>query len=120
MRLLVCFLFSFQTLACDWSTIKRNEKDVTYSNECHLSVGTLVKIESKRKEQVSILNKSLELKDLALNDSEMRTGLWKKEAEKQNIILQKHQQSAKMEKILWFATGAVSVLFGAWAIKQVR
>jgi hypothetical protein len=117
---LLTFLISFQSLACDWSTIERQDDKFIYSSKCHLSVGRLVKTEKKREEQVKTLNKSLELKDLALSESDKRADLWEKEANKQNELLRKSEKSAKLEKVIWFGAGVASVLFGAWAINKVK
>lgn len=113
-------IFSFNTFACDWSTIKRNGDEFTYSADCHLSVGKLVKTEKLREEQVKSLIKTIEFKDLALEKSDLRARNWEEETNKQYLLLQKNQKKAKMDKVLYYGLGVASVLLGAWTIKQVK
>jgi hypothetical protein len=117
---ILLLIFSFNTFACDWSTIKRDGDQFVYSAKCHLAVGKLVKTEKLREEQVKELSKSLEFKDLAIKQADLRASNWEKEANNQYSLLQKNQKQHKMDKVLYYSLGAASVLLGAWAIKQVR
>jgi hypothetical protein len=63
---------------CDFSKIKKNENgDFIYTRELHLCVGVLVEQEKIRKEQVEVLGKALELKDLAIIRTETRAEMWR-------------------------------------------
>ena len=117
---ILCMIFTFQAVACDWSTINRQENQFVYSSKCHLSVGKLVKTEELRVEQVESLKKSIELKDLAIQKADLRSDNWEKEVNNQFGLLQKKEKESKMNKVLYFGLGAATVLFSAWAIKQVR
>jgi hypothetical protein len=117
---ILLFIFSFNTFACDWSTIQRDGDRFIYSSQCHLSVGKLVKTEKLREEQVQSLIKTIEFKDLALKQADLRANTWEKEAYKQHEFLQKSQKDVKLERIAYFGLGVASVLLGAWAINKVK
>lgn len=119
MRYLILFLFSYSSFACDWSTIKQQGNEFIYSSDCHKAVGKLVQLNDKSEEEIVLLRKSIELKDLALQDSDKRVILWKDESYKQFEILKKAESNKKLENAAWFVAGFASVLLGAWAIQGV-
>jgi len=63
---------------CDFSTGIKSLPDGTYSYsaECHKRVGKMVLDLKDREEEVAKLNKTIELKDLALSTQEKRAEMW--------------------------------------------
>jgi hypothetical protein len=122
MRMLLVFIFSTNTLfaECDWKTIQQSGDKFIYSTECHKEVGRLVLLNDKSEEEISLLRKSLEAKDLALQDADKRVIVWKDEAYKQYDFLQKSKDREAYYYAGWFIAGFASVLVGAWSIKQVK
>jgi hypothetical protein len=87
--------------------------------ECHKEVGRLVQSSDKSEQEIQALRKSIEFKDLAIKDADTRILLWKNESYHQLEILQKQEKNSKLENGLYFATGFLAVILGAWAAGQV-
>jgi hypothetical protein len=119
--LLIFLLFSNSVMAeCDWSTIKRVGNEFIYSAECHDKVGKTLIIVDKQTEEINLLRKGIELKDLALQDADRRVILWKDEAYKQYEFVKEVDRKNQWYNAGWFALGMSSILLGAIAIGQVK
>jgi len=121
MKYLVLFAFIMNScFACDWSTIKQVGNEFVYSMECHKDVGRLVMLNTKNEDEIKALRTSIEMKDLAIQDSDSRILLWKNESYKQYDFLQKQEQNHKLKNSMYFVTGFLAVVLGAWAAGQVK
>lgn len=118
--LFISLSLSFNTIACDWSTIKKQGNSFVYSAECHDQVGKLADSEKERKKQVEKLEQSIELKDLALTTAEKRVELWKKTTYEVEDRALRYKKFANLTKYGWFAMGVISVFASAYAFDKVR
>lgn len=76
--IIMCFFSSFCMAECDWKTgVTQQGDNFLYNKDCHLKVGQLVEESKLREEQVAKLNKTIELKDLMIAQSEARVELWR-------------------------------------------
>ncbi len=122
---LILALLSFTTPAygeCDFSKdIKKNSNgSYTYSSECHIKVGKIVKENELREEQVVKLNKAIELKDLAITKSEERTQLWINTSDKLEGRLNTIEKMQDSNKIVWFVAGIGFTVLSVWAAGQIK
>lgn len=114
---------------CKWATgvagpylwnDKLQDGYMAYSIDCHKRVGKLVQDEDDLKLENTELRKSLELKDLAIQNSYKEIDLWKVEAMNQNDKLNKVQKASRIEKWVWFGLGVVvtgAAVYGAGQLK---
>lgn len=107
--------------ACDFSTdiTKNPDGSFTYSRDCHLEVGRLVKTNDLKAEQIDKLEKVIELKDLAIDTQTKRVDLWQTSALKMEDRLNTIDRSNDWNKFLYFALGAGAIVLGGWAVGQV-
>ena len=106
--LLLALLFSFNTFSCDFSTIKKNTQgEYIYSRDCHIKVGQLVEENQIQTQQITLLNKSIELKDLALTSYEKRTKLWMDTTETLEQRLTSIERHKSTQNWLYFGLGIV-------------
>ena len=106
---------------CDFKSIKKIGADsFLYTKDCHLEVGKLVKESKIRKEQVTNLNKSLTLKDLAITKADARISLWKDTTYKLEDRMLKQRKYSRLNNTLIFGSGVLTVILSAWAMGQLR
>jgi hypothetical protein len=116
--IVVLLLTMDKTKACDWSSIEKQGDRFVYSKDCHLAVGTMVKNEKIQAERVDLLNKSLELKDLALDKADQRINNWRTEAYKQNEKLLDIQRKTKYNDYMVFGLGVVTAILTGYVFNQ--
>lgn len=109
---LVLTLLSTQSFAdCDWTKIVKNSNNTfTYSEELHLCVGKLVQDSKVKDQQIADYQKAINLKDLALKDSDSRVTLWQHNADDNFDKLNKLESSQKSSDWTMFALGALTVI----------
>ena len=105
---------------CNWSSTEKVAGKHSYSKDCHIEVGKLVKEQKQRVEQVAKLNKSLTLKDLAISKQSARIDLWRDTSYKLEDRLIKHDRYAKKNDWLLFGGGILTTILTGWAIGQVN
>lgn len=108
--------------ACNWATdvSKNADGSFTYSRGCHLEVGASLEELDLRRKQVTELNKSVELKDLALKYSEERTQLWIESSSKMNERLNQYEASRGNQGWLFFGIGVATAVLSVWAAGQIK
>jgi hypothetical protein len=110
--LIICMCFATSVFACNPKQIKeQSDGSFSYPLDCHLEFGRLVKNEKEREKQIEHLNKSIELKDLAIDVSNERIELWQKTAYKMEDRLLKYESSS--EKMRWIYFGLGVIVMGA-------
>ena len=90
---------------CQWDSIVKIEGGYLYPKECHIEVGKTLKENDLRKEQNEKLNKSIELKDLAIQKADERADIWQENSYKQYDRLQTQDRLAKYENWILFGGG---------------
>jgi hypothetical protein len=120
LSLILSLLLTFQVFAeCDFSTIKQIDANTfSYSRDCHLLVGQLVRDEAARKQQIELLNQSISLKDLAISKADERTELWRQTSYKLEDRLITQDKYQNYTKWGYFAMGSLAVILGGWAAGQ--
>jgi hypothetical protein len=103
------------------SGISRNtDGSYTYSKACHLYVGESLEELDLRRKQVVELNKTIELKDLALKYSEERTQLWLDSSLKMNDRLNQYESARSNQGWYYFGLGIAATVLSVWAAGQIR
>ncbi len=107
---------------CDFSSDIKAMPDGSYSytRECHIEVGKAVKKVKLLEEEIVLLNKALELKDLALVKQKERADLWMDSAFKMNDKLQAYDSAARTSTWLYFGLGVAATVLSVWAAGQLR
>ena len=122
-KYILLFLFTINSFAaCDFSTgiTKLPNGNFEYTKECHLSVGVMVKNLEDREAQVTALNKTIELKDLAIDMQEKRSALWMDTSFKLETKLNDIQRYNDTSNILHFALGVAVTGLSVWAAGQLK
>jgi len=108
-------LFSLNAQAnCDWSKgiTPGPNKTFIYSEECHQEVGKLVQANKD-------LQKAIQLKDLAIQQSDTRVALWEKTADNEQDRLIKMDSEEKHNEILYFALGVATTFLAGYAAAKL-
>lgn len=127
MKNVICLLLLFSLVsntafgACDWS------KDITpgpnktfiYTEECHQKVGDLVQDARAKEQQVQDLSKAIQLKDLAIKDSDARASNWSNTSRDLEERLQKIDSAQKTNEYLAFGLGFLGAILTAWAASKL-
>jgi hypothetical protein len=108
--------------ACDFAVdIKANtDGTYTYSRDCHIEVGKRVKKLELTEQRADELEKTIELKDLALVRQKERADLWMDTSVKVNDKLQSYESAAKSSDWLHFGLGVAVTVLSVWAAGQLR
>lgn len=114
---IVLFIFSSNiALAnCDWSTgIKlMPDGNYEYTKSCHIAVGQLVQSNKILTQQLADMTKAVQLKDLALQQSDSRATLWSNTSQGLEDRLSKVDSLEKHNEWLCFGGGVLAtVLIG--------
>lgn len=119
--ILISFLFTNITLACDFSKDIKKSTDGTYiySADCHIQVGNLVKENELHKQKLGLLEKSIELKDLALTKQEERVQLWMNTTYKLEDRVNTIEQYKSANQWLFFGFGVGVTVLSVWAAGQL-
>jgi hypothetical protein len=108
-------LFSLNAqAACDWSkgiTPGPNNTFI-YTQECHQAVGQLVQANKD-------LTAAIQLKDLAIQNSDARVALWQKSSNDEFDRLQKIESDQKHNDWLYFGLGIATTFVAAYAASRV-
>ena len=127
---LMVLLVSHSALAnCNFISdiVKVDTNTYHYTKECHIEVGKikntkeeLEKAASERKKQIEKLNKSIKLKDLALDVADERIMNWRNQSYEQHKRLIKQQQLSKYNDWLYFGGGIALTVLSVWAAGQIK
>lgn len=107
--------------SCDFSKdIKENSDGTyTYTRDCHIEVGKRVKKLALLDEQVAELEKTIELKDLALSKQKERADLWMNTSVQVTDKLRSYDSIAGKENTLYFVLGVGVTVLSVWAAGQL-
>ena len=107
--------------ACDWTQIKKNaDGTYTYSEKLHVCVGTLVRDNKTKDQQIADFTKALSLKDLALQTSDTRANLWLDTSGKLEARLQSVDKLQKDNNVIWFGLGILATSLMAYTVNKLR
>jgi hypothetical protein len=120
--LTMAMLLSSQALACDFKNdiVAQPDGKYLYTAACHKEVGKRVEALKVREEQVAELYRTIELKDLALTESNKRVKLWMDTSTELNDKLLKYDAAAKTSNTLSFGLGVVATALAVWGAGQLR
>lgn len=107
--------------SCDWSKgiTPLPDGSFKYSSACHLAVGQLVQDNSVKDKQIVDLSKAIQLKDLAIQQSDARANLWMNTSATLEQRLQKVDSMEKTNSWVSFGLGALTVLGAGWMASQL-
>lgn len=108
--------------ACDFSKDIQENADGTYkyTRDCHVEVGKRVRRLVLVEQQVVELEKTIELKDLALVKQKERADLWMDASFKINDKLQSYDSAASKNQWLYFGLGVAATALAVWGAGQLR
>jgi hypothetical protein len=107
--------------ACDFANDIKAMPDGTYSytRDCHVEVGKRVKRLALVEQQVVELEKTIELKDLALVKQKERADLWMDTSFKMNDKLQAYEAASSKSDWVHFGLGVAVTVLSVWAAGQL-
>jgi hypothetical protein len=107
---------------CDLSTdVKKTPNgNYIYSKECHLLMGQWKNDLEKRQKQVKALEKTITLKDLAINTNLQRVDRWRDTSFTLEDRLFKIERLQSTNKVLYFGIGVIFTGLSVWAASQIN
>lgn len=117
MKKLIIFILLFSVSAeasCDWKTgiTPGPNNTFIYTQECHQEVGKLVQANKD-------LTQAIQLKDLAIQQSDSRIALWEKVSGDEQDRLVKLDSEQKHNDVLYYALGVATTFLAAYAASQL-
>lgn len=108
--------------SCDWDKdVKQNQDgSYTYTKGCHIQVGLSLEELDLRRTQVVELNKTIQLKDLAIKYSEERTQLWMDSSLKMNDRLNQYESARSGQQWFHFGLGVAVTVLSVWGAGQLK
>lgn len=105
--LILLLIFTNNTLACDFSkgVTKLSDGAYRYEPNCHLEVGRLVQDNELKAKQITLLNQSIELKDLVIQKQDQRIKLWMDTTENLEQRLSTIERYKSTQNLLYFGLG---------------
>lgn len=105
---------------CDFSTgITKTDQGYLYTNECHIAVGQMKHDLGVAQAQVSLLQKSLDLKDLTITKADARADLWQASTFKLEDRINTIDQMRSTNNWMYFGLGVLTVFAAGYAASQV-
>lgn len=104
---------------CDWSKIEKKDNVYIYTPELHKCVGALVEKEKLYKQETEALNKSLELKDLAIKKIEDRSEMWREKTFSLEDKYNSYIKNKDYERWIFFGLGFIATSTSVWLAGQV-
>ena len=91
-----------------------------YTESCHIEFGKLKMTEKERKKQISYLEESIKLKDLAIDVSNQRIENWHQATYKVEDRLMKIENNREMSNWVYLGLGIIVMGGATWAAGQLR
>ena len=114
------FLSNVCFAQCDYAVdIKKVEGGYLYTESCHIEVGKKVRGYSLLEKQVGELEKTIELKDLALTKERERTQLWTDTSMKMSEKLAAYEMTNITSNWIHFGLGVGVTVLSVWAAGQL-
>jgi hypothetical protein len=116
-----CLLSSQSFASCNWEKDVKVNQDgsYTYSKDCHLQVGLSLDELDLRRKQVAELNKTIELKDLAIRYSDERVRLWMDSSLKMNERLNQYEATKGSQQWLYFGLGVLTTSLAVYGASSL-
>lgn len=120
--LAMCMISNVALAECNWKTDIETLPDGrrAYSTECHIKVGEMKRDLETANQQVVVLTKAIELKDLAYAKSNERLELWMNTTYKLEDRLNKIDSLQAKNSWLMFGLGVVVTSAAVWGAGQLR
>ncbi len=104
---------------CDWTKIKKlPDGGFEYSLELNECVGKLVEDSKVKDQQIVDLNKAIQLKDLALKDSDTRANMWLTTSTNEQERIVKIDADQKTSNIIYFGLGVALTVLSVWGASK--
>jgi len=122
MILAMCMISTTAFAECNFKTDIETLPDGrrAYSKECHIKVGEMKQDLEIATQQVALLNRSIELKDLALSKSNERLELWMNTTYRLEDRLNKIDSLQAKNSWVMFGLGVVVTGAAVWGAGQLR
>ena len=124
-KLICCILllvYSVNAFAdCDFSkgiTAGPNNTHI-FTEECYLKVGQLVQDAKVKDQQIADFTKAVQLKDLAIQNSDARVALWQKGADDNLDRLNKLEADRSHSEWLYFALGVGTTFLAGYTASKL-
>lgn len=123
MKKLICLLLIYSNLTfaeCNPKTdIKETPQGYLFTEECYLAAGTWKKESEQLKKDNEKLNKSIELKDLAIDQSQQRIQLWTDTTMQLEEKVNKIESSKAFNQWLYFGIGVILTSGAVYGASQL-
>ena len=119
--LVLISLFSNLAFAdnCDFTKIKRlPDGGFEYSPELNLCVGRLVEDSKVKDQQITDLTKAIQLKDLAIKDSDERANMWLTTSTREQERIVKIDADQKTSNLIYFGLGVALTVLSVWGASK--
>ena len=120
--LMILLSLPLQALAeCDFTDgkgVNKVDGGYLYSKECHTAVGQIKYDLGVANTQITLLNKSLDLKDLALTKADQRADLWQTATFKLEDRINTIDQMRSTNNWMYFGLGVLTVFVAGYAARQ--
>lgn len=122
LTILLVMAMPLQALAdCDFAKDIKDNQDgtYTYTRDCHIEVGKRIKKLDLATQQIDELNKTIELKDLALVKQKERADLWMNTSLQMSDKLQSYDKTNSFNQWLYFGLGVAATALSVWGAGQL-
>lgn len=120
--LMIVLCLPLQALAdCDFTDgkgVTKVEGGYLYTKECHIAVGQMKYDLGVAKDQIALLNKSLDLKDLAITKADQRAELWQTATFKLEDRINTIDQMRVTNNWMYFGLGVLTVFAAGYIASQ--
>lgn len=104
---------------CDWSKIKKlPDGGYEYSLELNECVGRLVQENKVKDQQITDLTKAIQLKDLAIKDSDERANMWLTTSTREQERIVKIDADQKTSNLIYFGLGVALTVLSVWGASK--
>lgn len=111
---------SSPTPSCDWTQIKQlPDGGYEYSPALNLCVGNLVQANKIQTQQIQDYTAAIQLKDLAIKDSDSRATLWINTADSAQQKLMSIESDSKKNEFLYFGLGLLTAIGTGFAVSRL-
>lgn len=115
------FVSNIALAECDFSTgITKQESSYLYTKECHVKVGEMKRDLLISQEQIDKLNKSLDLKDIAIGKANERADLWMNTTFKIEDRVESIDKMRRTNEIMYFGIGMLTMFAAVYAAGQLK
>lgn len=118
--LLLSMLPSLAFADCDWKTIQKTPQgQYLFSETLYLCVGQLVEDNKTKDAQIADYKAAIQLKDLAITQSDNRVASWEKIADSEQERMNKIDSQQDHNNFIYFGLGILATIGTGFAVAKL-